>query len=337
MTWGWWLLQVGTPLIVLIGIPGNILSFLVMNSRRYRSKSYSHYLCTLAVFDSLVLLSKYLHRVDSLLQLTGHGRLYSSYGDAACKIHNFTEYLCYLMSSWLVLCVTMERFIAVKFPFKKDTLCKPRSAVIAILVLFALMSYSQIFRLIVIERLDRGSGAECAAPDRYLSIYVIMHIYMYQLGLHFMLPAVIILVCNLSILCKIRSLRTELAQHGTSHNYQAHNYSKRHKTTAMLLFVSFTYIVTLLPQVLISVVVHLAYLVNADRAGEIFFGLNDARQFFELLSELNYGINFFIYVMSGAHFRYELRYLCSRPYQFLSSSRSPYAEKVYQFRKTSST
>jgi len=30
--------------------------------------------------------------------------------DASCKLYNFAEHLCYLMSSWLVLCLTIERF-----------------------------------------------------------------------------------------------------------------------------------------------------------------------------------------------------------------------------------
>ncbi|ELU04589.1 hypothetical protein CAPTEDRAFT_127887, partial [Capitella teleta] len=132
LTWGWWLLQFGTPIIVILGIPGNILSFLVMKARRYRNKSYSHYLCTLAVFDSLVLVGKYLTRVDAILQTTSNRGLFDSYGDAACKTHNFAEHVCYLMSSWLVLCMTLERFIAVNFPFKKDLFCKPRNAVTVI-------------------------------------------------------------------------------------------------------------------------------------------------------------------------------------------------------------
>ncbi len=191
-TWAWWLLQIGTPMILLVGIPGNILSFLILKSRRFRGKSYSHYLCTLAVFDSLVLIGKYVRRLDQLLIYTAHVGIFASYGDAACKIYTFVEHVCYLMSSWLVLCMTLERFIAVKYPFKKETFCKPRNAVTVILVVFAIMSYSQIFRLIIIEAADR----HCTPPERYLDIYMALHIYMYQLVLQFMLPAILILVCS---------------------------------------------------------------------------------------------------------------------------------------------
>lgn len=85
-TWSWWLLQIGTPLVVLVGLTGNVLSLLVLKSRRFRAKSYSHYLCALAVFDSLVLIGKYLRRVNGLLTSGGHAGLFQSYGDAGCKV-----------------------------------------------------------------------------------------------------------------------------------------------------------------------------------------------------------------------------------------------------------
>ena len=86
--WTFWALQIGTPIILLIGVTGNVLSFVVLKSKRYRFKSYSHYLCTLAVFDSLVLIFKYIARVDKLLKETGHTGIFDEYGDAACKVLN---------------------------------------------------------------------------------------------------------------------------------------------------------------------------------------------------------------------------------------------------------
>ena len=86
VSWTFWAQQIGTPIIMLVGVTGNVLSFLVLKSKRYRFKSYSHYLCTLAVFDSLVLIFKYIQRVNKLLQKTGHAGLFEEYGDAACKV-----------------------------------------------------------------------------------------------------------------------------------------------------------------------------------------------------------------------------------------------------------
>ena len=106
-SWGWWTLQAGTPIILVVGLIGNILSLIVLKSRRYRHKSYSHYLSCLAVFDSLVLVNKYLVRVYELVDLQ------STFGSAACRLDNFVGHVCYLMSGWIVVCITVERYLHV--------------------------------------------------------------------------------------------------------------------------------------------------------------------------------------------------------------------------------
>ena len=301
-----------------------------MKSRRFRGKSYSHYLSALTVFDSLVLIAKFVRRVDEMMMATTgrqHG-VFTTYGDAACKLHNFTEHVCFLMSSWLVLCMTVERFIVVVFPFKKEKFCKPRNALTIILITFAVMSYSQIFRLIIIEK----NNGICTAPERYLNIYVTLHIYMYQLVLKFMLPAVLIVVCNLTILYKIRQLRYGITRNGDTHNYNQH--SRHNKTTFILLMISFTYVITLLPLVLLSMVIHISVKVNRTSAMFMMLNLKNLNYTLELVSEINYGVNFYIYVMSGAQFRYELRHICARKSPYTASGHTN--AKVFYFRKSAS-
>ena len=110
--------------------------------------------------------------------------------------------------------MTLERFIAVNFPFKKDLFCKPRNAITTIFVVFAVLSYSQIFRLIVIEKTNGGNS--CGSAEKYLKIFVAMHVYVSQLVLQFLLPALLIMVLNLIILYKIHSMKANISQHGTA-------------------------------------------------------------------------------------------------------------------------
>ena len=252
-----------------------------------------------------------------------------SFGDAACKVHNFTEHVCYLMSSWIVLCMTMERFIAVNYPFKKEFFCKPRNAVTIILVVFAFISYSQIFRLIVIEKDSKGLA--CKASSGYTQIYVAMHIYLYQLVLLFFFPALLILICNLSVLYKIRQMRLSVAKQGDAHS--RHAYAKRSKTTFMLLAISFTYVLTLFPAVFVSLLMHILVYTDPNLARVLFYKLDNIKHLLEFISEMNYAVNFYIYVMSGAQFRYELRNVLTRRYTFISNG----GDRVVQFRKSYSS
>lgn len=128
-----------------------------------------------------------------------------------------------------------------------------------------------------------------------------IHIYTYQLVLQFML------LCNVTILFKIRRMRAHVTSSGTAHNYTPH----KSKTTCMLLIVSFTYIVTLLPMVLLSMIIHVSMRTNPSLARFMLHYFNDIRYVLELISEINYGANFYIYVMSGAQFRCQLGHICS--------------------------
>ena len=230
------------------------------------------------------------------------------------------------MSSWIVLCMTLERYIAVNFPFKKDLFCKPRHALTTIFVVFAILSYSQIFRLIVIEK----SKGACVSADKYRKIYVAMHIYLYQLVLQFMLPALLILILNMSILFKIRSLKDNVSKHGTAHSVRA--YSKRNKTTCMLLIVSFTYVVTLLPLVIVSIIVNIYILHNKAAAYRMFQKVYNVSEILELISELNYAVNFFIYVISGAQFRQQLKLICqrNRRHHYIAASSPAQTDRVFR-------
>ena len=232
----------------------------------------------------------------------GHGKIFSYYGSGACKLHNFVEHVCYLMSSWLVLSIALERFISVNYPFKKDKMCTPRRSPAIIIGLFTFLSYTQIFRLILVGKYEK----DCMAQEKnILQIYVALHVYVYQLVLQFLIPVLVITVCNFVILHRIKQLRYSVNKHGTVHSKQV--VARKHKTTCMLLFVTFAYLFTFMPFVLISLVLHIAMLTHPEAAKKMMSDAKYVSPFLDVLQELNYATNFFIYVYSEEHFRVTLR------------------------------
>ena len=196
-----------------------------------------------------------------------------------------------------------------------------------IIILFVIVVNSQVFRLVVIKK-DEDI---CTAAAEYIHIYVPMHIYMYQLVLQFMLPACIILGCNIAILYKIRGMRRQLSQSGTVHVNE--HYRKQHRTTCMLLTVSFTFILMLFPLVFLSMLMHVSVRMNPNMARFLMYHLNDARYVLELLSELNYGVNFYIYVLRGAQFRCQLRHMCSSSERYNTMSTRHTSLRTVHFRR----
>lgn len=301
--WGWWMKESLTPVICIVGIIGNCMSFVVMKSKSLRHKSYSHYICGLAIFDSLSLIGQEISMIDDLVYYINGGSLFSNFTDGGCKLYNFAEYICYLMSSWLIVFMALERVVVIYYPFRKPLLCSQRGALSIIIALFVVVCYTQIFRFIMIEH----SGGHCGAKTEYLMIFATLHTYFYQLCLAFTLPVTIVFASNMMVLYKIRMVQKDATDETTQTTRLRRFARRRHKTTYMLLAISFTYIFTMLPLMIVSGIAIIAIHSQYHDAHALLARLSPFKDLFELISLINYGINFFIYIMSGRSFRFELK------------------------------
>ncbi|XP_041374677.1 melanin-concentrating hormone receptor 2-like [Gigantopelta aegis] len=307
--WGWTIKQVCTPVIVLVGIVGNCLSFIVMKSKLLRHRSYSHYLCALAVFDSLTLLGQELEVVDAFLRDIKKTGLFLHFNASGCKIFTFAESVCYLMSSWLVVCMALERVLVVYTPFRKHTICTQRGAVAVILALFVFAAYTQLFRLIMVTKVrDR-----CESASYFTEDFLRLHIYFYQLCLAFAFPILCVFVCNVMVLWKIKKVGKAAAGENSTSTRLARGAAKRHKTTMMLLTICFTYILTLFPTVLLTILIIVVIRVSDGlTARDFLIQVSPWKDLFIVITAINYAANFFIYVLSGKHFRLQLRHMFYR-------------------------
>ncbi|ESN91460.1 hypothetical protein HELRODRAFT_189698 [Helobdella robusta] len=125
------------PLIIyIVGVLGNSLSLSVLVRKRMRRVSTYTYLSVLSVVDTLVL-------TMGLLQLWIGER--SNLGwlrdqsNVACKTLNVFSYSMSDLSVWLIIAVTVERFIAVCHPLRAASMCRRRTALKVMLALTSLM------------------------------------------------------------------------------------------------------------------------------------------------------------------------------------------------------
>jgi len=108
------LLKFGVPVIVLMGTVGNTLSFCVLVRRHMRSTPMYFYLTLLAVADTFVLyVSAFKVWIRALTQFEV---LHIS--NVGCKLFMFILLCSFYMSAWLVVLVTLDRFLVVWFPFR---------------------------------------------------------------------------------------------------------------------------------------------------------------------------------------------------------------------------
>jgi hypothetical protein len=110
------------PGIIGLGILGNTLSaYVFYSSAQLRNITASIYLITLSVCDSvflLTLLGPWLEGIDV--------NVYNE--DGPCQILHFLTNFSSILSPWLVLSFTVERFIAVKYPFQRSVICTKKRA-----------------------------------------------------------------------------------------------------------------------------------------------------------------------------------------------------------------
>ena len=114
--------QWGYAVVVLLGTAGNILAFVVLLTRRMRNTSVNLYLTLLACADTGVLCVSAFR--TWLTAITGYNFLHVS--DAGCKLFMFMFVVFIHISAWLVVAVSVDRFVAVWFPFKSLTMCNVR-------------------------------------------------------------------------------------------------------------------------------------------------------------------------------------------------------------------
>jgi len=116
------------PVLCCTGSIGNILSVFVFFRTKLRKLSSSFYLAALAVSDTCFLVGLFVQWLN-FLDLDVYNRNYF------CQFFTFFSYLASFCSVWFVVAFTVERFIAVIYPLKRQTMCTVRRAKI---VLFCL-------------------------------------------------------------------------------------------------------------------------------------------------------------------------------------------------------
>ncbi|KAM7357972.1 G-protein coupled receptor [Cochliomyia hominivorax] len=110
-----------TPIIVGTGSIGNILSVFVFFKTKLRKLSSSYYLAALAVSDTCFLLGLFAQWLN-FFDIRIYNREYF------CQFFTFFSNLACFCSVWFVVAFTVERFIAVMYPLRRQTMCTVRRA-----------------------------------------------------------------------------------------------------------------------------------------------------------------------------------------------------------------
>ncbi|GLV32264.1 Proctolin receptor [Carabus blaptoides fortunei] len=140
------------PILVIIGIGGNVITVMVLTRRRMRC-STNIYLTALAVADLVYLLLVFILSFEHYPNINDirYHLYWRFYG-----INHWLADAASSTSIWLVVCFTIERYIAVCYPIRGRALCTENRAkrvivIVSILCTFATMSTTFEYQLTTTE------------------------------------------------------------------------------------------------------------------------------------------------------------------------------------------
>ena len=305
-----------TPVIFTIGIIGNVLSLIVFLSKNMRKLSASIYLAALSISDLMALLFYVLPEwlKHGLPFLPGHHAAVFLQEHGTCQVLLYLQYIARFLSSWLVVCFTVERYIGVCHPLRRKDICDPKSASRVILGVIVTASAGCVFKPIL-------SGSYTAINGDPLCTSVRHHEYLsFILDILFgimitLIPFVLITILNLLIIRKLvlRNRRHRKIRIITEESII------RLEFTFILLALSICFVSLNLPYFSVWCKRYWTYKklfnINSaqtnviseqnDHIGDLDESLSVTRTIFYT----NYCINFFLYSITGAYFRKELKHL----------------------------
>ena len=281
------------PVIVIVGIIGNISSFLVMVRPHNRHISTCVYMACLSVSDTILIIYQgYSIWILPTFELHPFVSMH-------CLWNMFTSFGFSMIGSLTIVAMTFDKFFAIRFPHKSASFNTPRRAkiVVTIIVVFSIIFNLPQFYVTV---LVNGICIPYARQGTWNQIFMFVSFIFNAVGIFGAL-----IIMNGFIISAVRG-RKKLLQNmgdGEKSSESKHQRSTERQITIMLLLVSFLYLILIGPGF-----IHFVYflVVPPDRDPLTYANFTLSYNINQKLFFTNNSINFFLYCISGQKFRNDL-------------------------------
>ena len=333
--------------IIIFGIFGNTISFVVWTKgRRCRKQPGGIYLRALAVSDTLALCLSAINEAITLVS----GFSPDNNNDFICRVDKIGKHFGLMVSTWIVVCFTLERTVAIFRPFAHSHLISNKGTIILMIAVFLInfalnlpfgVVYSGAEIAVTqrtttidastgISRNDSGSPtteawetesrsayrkicvADVTSCFHYLNGY---HVWFIDAVLIFILPFSLMTGSNLAVLYLISSRRTTT---------QSHLDSQVKAVTIRAVIISVSHCLT-------SGAFAMVFLVPGFASKAL--GVKHSKEYYiskttEILAFSNHSINFLLYSCFGTDFRQDFIELFRKRSQRVFPGSSDQAIKV---------
>ena len=322
-------------ILCVLGIIGNTLAFATFSTKPVRKSTTSAYLRALAVADIFVLVTALFRYKTYKIFLTEEGELDSVfYFDAYAEVYiEPLHWISLGSSSFITIALSLERYMAVKFPlFTKRSCSIPVVLVcISMIVIAAVSIASPNFASYEVVQIDFiGITAHVASLTEFGrdSLFpCTFHNYIVPI-LWYIIPASLLTVLNILLSVHVqKSTRIRVGLPGISN-------PNRNLSVLIILIVS-VYMLCNFPKCIFMFYKLITQMSNNTACVEYTSKINapDSKTFLiiqvitELLNVLNSCMNFVVYCLVGSRFRRELKKLimckcCKRRHPWTLRTRS---------------
>ena len=281
------------PVLVPIGLIGNSLSFAVMMRPHNRKMSTCIYMAAISINDNLLMYVCSHEYLVSFIQI-------HKWNLIECKFIAFGALFAVQNCTYLILAMTMDKYIAIKWPHRVATYSTPRRAKIIVVCLYISVFIYNIAQLLL-SNISRGQCAAFAIKSLITSAYS-----WFSIVLNAIIPFTLLIHMNFVILKTVRKSRKYFGDNDGPTGLDKRQRimkSVENQLTIMLLLVATLFLILLFPAYF-----RFVYTVFAER--------DTPRQYARVLlvSQItgklyttNSGINFFLYCISGKKFRNDLK------------------------------
>lgn len=287
--------------VCILGIVGNALCLVVLCHQS--SKTATIYcLIGLAISDLMLLFNGFLFSIIVIYVNTNpiegnnfRSILFPYFG-------MYTSIVSGRITSMLTMLISMERFVAVHFPMKAKTICSKKTTLIAIIVIYIvtiILFLPYPFKYQVVHTVKNNISYAIVARSENLSERFCKCYGIALNALFRFLPVSLVVILNISIMCAIKTTskkRRSLRSQRKSHVHDA----EQRKVTIMLLVVSLTFLICILPGAINSL------LQTIWKEYSRFGRSKNLQQCFSyvtfFLEVLNSSVNFIIYMALSSRF-----------------------------------
>ena len=302
-----WIWRIVAPLIFLIGTVGNFGIILIMYRMKFWKKITYGFLVFLAISDTLALCIG-ISRQWIIRVFEYNFRDSSDFG---CKLVVFNTYFWMHISSWTLVCITIERFLKTRDPFRNHCLNVSRILKCTYLVVI-LLSIGLDTPLIVTNGLVlTENGLVCNNTSEEYYIYEEKYFVYLDLIWLSLLPFIVMLIMNIFVGRTIRNSIRRRQQFIPDEHYRVRHGRTNKRLTRMLFWTSVYFLITTLP-ISIHYIVDTYLSTTSTPSKQTKAGLFLSRAILYPLQFSNYSVNLYIYIKIKPSFRRFLPGCCHK-------------------------